>query len=148
MPQYPQTRSTASAPTAAYQAERAGGPATQRELLRHLALSPEAHQQLAEECRRQGIIFLSTPFDEGCVELLDGLGVPAFKIASGELTNTALLARAAQTGKPLILSTGMASLGEVQAAVDTIRAHGCRQYALPAPIRWSWPMARDRGRWW
>jgi N-acetylneuraminate synthase len=116
--------STADAPQAAYQARSTGRAGTQRELLQPLELSPDVHRQLMDECRRLGILFLSTPFDEESIALLDRLGVATFKIASGELTNAGLLARAAQTGKPLILSTGMSSLGEVMAAVDVVRAGG------------------------
>ena len=119
-----------AAPKAAYQASGSGPARTQQDLLRSLELSPDVHRQLMDDCRRLGILFLSTPFDEESVALLDRLGLAAFKVASGELTNLSLLSRVAQTGKPLILSTGMSSLGEVLAAVETVRAHGTRHCAL------------------
>jgi sialic acid synthase SpsE len=75
-------------------------------------------------------MFLSTPFDEASADVLDGLGVPGFKIGSGELTNLPFLAALARRGRPLIVSTGMATMVEVAAAVDAIRATGERQLAL------------------
>jgi sialic acid synthase SpsE len=75
-------------------------------------------------------VFLSTPFDEGCADFLDTLGVAAFKIPSGEITNLPFLAHVARKGKPLIVSTGMATLGEVEAAVRTIETSGNTHFVL------------------
>jgi sialic acid synthase SpsE len=99
---------------------------TQYEMLRRLELSEEAHVALLDYCRAQGITFLSTPFDEGSADFLAALDVPALKIPSGEITNLPLLAHLARKGKPLILSTGMSTLGEVETALDAIRAAGNR----------------------
>lgn len=98
--------------------------ASQREMLRRLELSEEAHRQIWEHCRRKNILFLSAPFDEASSDFLEDLGVSAFKIASGELTNLPFLMHVAGKGKPIILSTGMATLEEVRAAVSAIRSAG------------------------
>lgn len=76
--------------------------------------------KLADKCEEHGITFLSTPFDLDSVDFLDGLSVPAFKIASADITNFPLVRRAAKTGKPILLSTGGSSLGEVERAVRIV----------------------------
>jgi len=76
------------------------------------------HPALFERARARGIAIFSSPFDETAIELLEGLDAPAFKIASFEIVDTPLIRRAARSGKPLIISTGMASLGEIQAAIN------------------------------
>jgi pseudaminic acid synthase len=99
------------------------------------------HAQLFAHGAARGMVVFSTPFDEHAVEQLDRLGAPAFKIASFELVDLELIACAARTGKPLILSTGMASDAEIVEAVDTARRHGAGGIALlhcvsgyPTPI--------------
>ena len=121
---------TAGAPKAAYQTTRTGAAQSQRDMLRSLELPPEAHAALQTHARERGILFLSTPFDEASADLLDRLDVPAFKVPSGELTNLTFLEHMARKGRPLIVSTGMAGLGEVEAAVETIQAHGTGGLAL------------------
>lgn len=86
---------------------------------RRLSLPDTAFVELAAEAKGNGILFLSTAFDLDAVEFLDPL-MPAFKVASGDLTFLPLLERIAQKGKPILLSTGMASLEEIQSALDTI----------------------------
>lgn len=113
---------TADAAQAAYQRERAAA-ATQLEMLRGLELPGDALRACQERAGSRGIVFLSTPFDLASVELLAGLDVPAFKIGSGDLTNLVLLRAAAAYGRPLLVSTGMATLEEVDAAVSDLRAH-------------------------
>ncbi|MGQ9630283.1 MAG: N-acetylneuraminate synthase family protein [bacterium] len=88
-----------------------------------LELSRDDHFALAEEAERCGIIFLSTPFDEDAADLLEELGVPAFKIASGDLTNRPLLEHVARKGKPIILSTGASYLSEVAESIGWISPH-------------------------
>jgi N,N'-diacetyllegionaminate synthase len=99
-------------------------------MLERLELGLEAHQALVARCAERGLIFLSTPFDEESADLLEGLGVPAFKVPSGELTNLPFLRHLARKGRPLVVSTGMATLDEVQAALSAVRAEGARDVVL------------------
>ena len=109
---------------ATYQLRNSPASESQLEMLRRLQLSPEAHRELQAVCRNLGIVFMSSPFDESSADLLSGLPVEVFKIPSGEITNVPLLAHVAQKHKPIILSTGMSTLGEVETAVQTIRDTG------------------------
>ncbi len=93
-------------------------------------LDEAAHRAVAARARERGVAFISTPLSLEGVDLLMRVGVDAIKIASGDLTWDALIERAARTGKPLIISTGMASLDEVSAAVATARLAGASQIAL------------------
>lgn len=95
---------------------------TQYDLLKKLELSNDAHQALVEHCKVRGIEFMSTGFDEQSLQFLIDLGIRRIKIPSGEITNTPLLEKAAAACLPIIVSTGMATLEEVRASVDTIRA--------------------------
>jgi N-acetylneuraminate synthase len=115
---------------AEYQRRNTGVAESQFEMVRRLELGDTAFARLAERCAQKGILFLSSPFDEGSAELLDALGVPAFKIGSGELTNHPFLASLARRGRPLLLSTGMATLREVDLALAVIRRHGNPPVAL------------------
>jgi N-acetylneuraminate synthase len=111
---------TALAPQAAYQRRRA--PArSQHDMLRRLELSEDAHRRLQRRATRRRLAFLSTPFDAASADFLQAIGVPAFKIPSGELTNVPFLRHIARFGRPIIMSTGMATLDEVRDAVATIR---------------------------
>jgi len=121
---------TAEAPKAAYQLETTAAEESQIEMLRKLELSTDAHRELRAYCNERGIAFLSTPFDERAVDFLDDLGVPAFKISSGDLTNSPLLEHAAAKGKPIILSTGMSELAEVIEAVSVLNSAGCENPIL------------------
>jgi len=113
-----------SAPKAAYQRSSTDPGQSQLDMLRALELSSEDHVALAALCREKGLTFLSSPFDFESADFLEQLGVPAFKVASGELTNLPLLRHLAAKGRPLIVSTGMASLGEVEAALRVIERAG------------------------
>lgn len=90
----------------------------------------EWHAQIIERARQQGMLCFSSPFDESAVDFLETLEVPAYKIASFENNHLPLIRRAAATGKPLIISTGMASLGELEQAVTTARGAGCSELIL------------------
>ena len=96
-----------------------------------LAYTPwEWHQPIMERAKQLGLISFSSPFDETAVDFLEDLDVPAYKIASFENNHLPLIAKAASTGKPLIISTGMASLGDLEMAVRTARDAGCKQLIL------------------
>lgn len=118
------------APKAEYQARNTGEAETQWEMIQKLELPATAFQRVAEHCRARSILFLSTPFDSESADELERLGVPAFKIPSGEITNTPLLEHIARKHRPLIVSTGMADLDEVRAAVEVLVAAGNRELAL------------------
>ncbi len=121
---------TREAPKAGYQIETTGAEESQYEMLRKLELTIDDHRALMARCADRGIIFLSTPFDEEAADLLAELGVVAFKTPSGELTNTPYLRHVASFGKPMIVSTGMATIGECEAAVDAIAESGNPPLAL------------------
>jgi N,N'-diacetyllegionaminate synthase len=99
-------------------------------MLARLALRPDDWPALQAHANDKGILFLSTPFDDASADLLDRLDVPGFKVGSGELTNLPFLGRLARKGRPMIVSTGMATMPEVAAAVDAIRATGLEDLAL------------------
>ncbi len=107
------------APKADYQKGRSEGE-DQVEMLRALELSFEDFSAIKRYCDDQGVEFLSTPFDEESAEFLYRIGMGRFKIASGEITNYPLLRRIASFSRPVILSTGMADLEEVRAAIDVL----------------------------
>jgi len=133
---------TNTAKKAEYQKSTTSSNESQYEMIKNLELSDNIFQELSDYADSKGIIFLSTPFDEESVDLLDQIGVPAFKIPSGEITNFPLLKKIAEKKKPLILSTGMATLGEVEDAVNYVKTHGTEEIVLlhcttsyPAPIK-------------
>jgi N-acetylneuraminate synthase/N,N'-diacetyllegionaminate synthase len=116
------------APKAPYQEKTSPDDASQLSMIARLELNAKEHRLIKERCDRAGIQFLSTPFDESSADLLDELGVRLFKLPSGEITNKALLEHVARKGKPVILSTGMSELAEVERAVGWLKA------VSPAPI--------------
>lgn len=94
------------------------------DLIKSVELPHEWHKELFDYTVKKGLHFLSSPFDYEAVDLLDKLGVPAFKIASFEITDLELLKYTAKKKKPIILSTGMADFEEINDAIDTIRSQG------------------------
>jgi pseudaminic acid synthase len=94
------------------------------ELIKRVEIPWEWHADLARHAREVGIAFFSTPFEDAAIDILEEVGVPAYKIASYEVTHLPLIERVARTGKPLLISTGMASLGDIERALDTASAAG------------------------
>jgi N,N'-diacetyllegionaminate synthase len=118
------------APKAQYQLANTDPVESQIEMLRKLELSAEAHRELIVLCQESGIDFLSTPYNEEDVELLDELGVDAFKLASIHAAEPHFLRFVAAKKRPILLATGMATLAEVDVAVRAIRAVSDAQLAL------------------
>jgi N-acetylneuraminate synthase/N,N'-diacetyllegionaminate synthase len=121
---------TSGAAKAAYQQRTTGHKESQLDMLKRLELSREAHGELIALCAREGIDFLSTPYSEDDARLLADLGVAAFKVPSALIVEPEFLRSLANLGKPLILSTGMASLSEVREAVAVVRDTGNRDLIL------------------
>jgi len=118
------------APKADYQIAATGNAESQYEMLRKLELSEEDHRRLAGHCKDRKIEFLSTPFDEDSADLLERIGVERFKIGSGEITNLLLLRHIAAKRKPVILSTGMSTLDDVEAALSALKRAGATDLRL------------------
>lgn len=119
-----------TAPKAAYQLTTTDPAESQQALLKRLELGCKDFEIVQARCIARGILFLSTPFDVPSVDLLDAMGVPAFKVPSGEVTNVPFLRHVARKGKPVLMSTGMCDLAEVEAAVVVLRQAGCAELAL------------------
>lgn len=113
-----------TAPKAEYQKKTTDAAESQLDMIKKLELDEKAHEDLMAYCRKKGIVFLSTPFDLESVDLLEKLGLDTFKIPSGEITNLPYLRKIGCLNKQVILSTGMADLGEVEDAVDVLAAAG------------------------
>ncbi|TNH34022.1 N-acetylneuraminate synthase [Campylobacter helveticus] len=126
---------------AKYQLENTAKDESQLEMIKKLELSREAHFELMKHCKKHNIAFLSTPFDLESAEFLRGLDLPYFKIPSGEITNFPYLKAVAKCKKKVLLSTGMANLAEIEAALEILRKNGTRDITLlhctteyPAPF--------------
>lgn len=115
---------SAYAPKAEYQKETTGSAESQLEMCRAIHLPLSAYAELAELCRREGIGFMSTPFDLVSIDCLAPLGMEYWKIPSGEITNLPYLRKIGARGEKVIMSTGMATLAEVAQAVDILEAAG------------------------
>lgn len=115
---------TRQAAKADYQRQFTREDESQYDMIRRLELTPEMHVALIEYCRHRRIRFLSTGFDIKSLDLLAGLGIPLFKIPSGEVTNLPYLQHIGRMGKPLILSTGMADMAEIGAALNVLEQAG------------------------
>jgi N,N'-diacetyllegionaminate synthase len=116
-----------SANKAEYQNQTTDDLESQHEMIRKLELSLEMHKDLLLFCKQCNIEFFSTGFDIQSIDLLINLGLKQFKIPSGEITNLPYLRYIGKCGKPLILSTGMANLGEIEAALDTLETSGTQR---------------------
>lgn len=115
---------------AEYQKKNIGRTMSQKEMLKGLLLSFDDFKELSTYCKSIEIGFLSTPFDIESIELLDDLGIPFWKIPSGEITNYPYLLKIASTKKPVILSTGMCSIEEVKQSFDLLKANGTKDITL------------------
>lgn len=124
---HPSAIAVDDAPLADYQRR---GEDSQIAMLERLRLPDEAFGRIAEHCRERNVTFLSTPFDEASADLLFQLGVPAYKVGSGELTNLPFLRALARRGLPLLVSTGMSDMTEVTSAVEAVRDAGAPPLAL------------------
>ncbi len=113
-----------NAPKATYQKATTDPEESQLEMLRRLELPYEVFEEIKALCDQKSITFISTSSDEESADFLDSLGVPAFKVPSGEVTNHLFLEYVARKGKPIIMSTGMSYLSEVDEAVRVIRKVG------------------------
>jgi len=113
-----------NAPKAGYQKEATGSDESQLEMVKKLELDETAHTRLYQYCQHKGIQFLSTPFELESIDLLYRLGLEIFKIPSGEITNLPYLRKLGALKKRLIMSTGMADLGEIEDALDVLTESG------------------------
>ena len=100
------------------------------DVIKRIELPREWQAEIADYCKQVGITFLSTPYDERAVDGLDALNVPAFKVSSYDLTNLPFLNYIAKKGKPILLSTGTANLGEIEDALNVIRSIGNQRIIL------------------
>jgi N-acetylneuraminate synthase len=121
---------TRGAAKAEYQRRATGSGQSQYEMLARLELSPADHEMLYAYCGEAGIEFMSTPFDPESARFLKRLGVRRLKISSGDVTNLPMLEVVGALGLPVVLSTGMADMAEVEAAVTVLRAAGVADLAL------------------
>jgi len=112
---------------AAYQKETTDSNESQFDMIKKLELDIYTHQELITYCIKKGIMFLSTPFDHDSIDLLNELGVEIFKIPSGEITNLPYLRKIGALNKQVILSTGMADLGEIEDALNILVKAGTKR---------------------
>jgi N,N'-diacetyllegionaminate synthase len=115
---------TKNAGKAAYQKAHSDAEESQYQMLKKVELDIEAHRELIQHCLKKNIFFLSSPFDLESVNILDHLGLEILKLPSGEITNLPLLRKVGQLHKKVILSTGMADLGEIEDALDILERQG------------------------
>lgn len=120
---------TARAPKAEYQQEQTGE-GSQIDMIRSLELPWSDFVRIEDECRRLGIVFLSTAFDIESLMNLDALGISLHKVSSGEITNLPFLRAVGGCGKPVVLSTGMATLGDIEAAIDVLEQAGAHRQTI------------------
>ena len=135
------------APKADYQGKTTVETESQLEMVKKLQLDEEAHQVLIQHCRSRHIEFLSTPFDFDSIDLLARtLNLPRLKIPSGEITNGPYLLHIAKTGKPVILSTGMSTLGEVEVALGVLAFGYLSQNARPSLQKFQDAYCSEKGQ--
>jgi len=115
---------TEGAPKAKYQLGTTDSTESQIDMLRKIELKPEYHQELKEYAEHLGLVFLSTPYNFEDIDLLESIEVLAYKVASGQIVEHPFLRKISKTGKPIFLSTGMATLAEIEEALRTIHDQG------------------------
>jgi len=119
-----------AAQKAEYQKHTTGADESQLEMVKKLELSFDDFKFLKKYCEQKEILFLSTPFDFDSIDFLESLKIPIFKVPSGEITNLPYLMKIANTGKPVIISTGMSDLDEVGSALEVLRENGAGTMTL------------------
>ena len=115
---------------AEYQKKTTGSEESQLEMLKKLALTQEDFRELKEYCEQVGIGFISTPFDMDSIDFLEGLDMDFWKIPSGEITNLPYLIKIAQTGRPIVMSTGMCLMEEIEDAITWLKKSGVGEITL------------------
>ncbi len=115
---------------AEYQKNNTGAEGSQLDMCLDLTLPYPAFSELADECKRVGITFLSTPFTVDSVEYLNNIEMPFWKIPSGEITHLPYLIAIAKTHKPVVMSTGMCTMEEIEEAVNVLRENGTEELSL------------------
>lgn len=121
---------TRTANKAEYQKNLTAADEPQFEMIKKLELDRSAHEELIQHCRQRGIQFLSTAFDDDSIELLHELNIPLYKIPSGEIINLPYLRHIGRMGIPIMMSTGMATLEEVQVALNILIESGAEKEAI------------------
>lgn len=122
---------TRNAEKASYQkANTNNNEENQFDMIKKLELDYDKHQELMNYAQEKGVTFLSSGFDLESLDLLTELGIEIFKVPSGEITNLPYLRKIAQTGKPIILSTGMATMGEIEASLEILRDSGATEITV------------------
>lgn len=116
-----------NAQKAEYQKQTTDKTESQFDMIKKLELDLDAHKELISYCKTKNIMFLSTPFDHDSIELLNDLGLEIFKIPSGEITNLPYLRHIGKLSKKVILSTGMADIGEIEDALDILISSGTQK---------------------
>jgi N-acetylneuraminate synthase len=136
-----------AAPKAEYQAANTGRSGAQLDMLRALELDEAAHRRLVARCKERDIEFLSTAFDAQSLDLVLSLGVKRLKMPSGEITNGPLLLKAARSGLPILLSTGMADLREIETALQVLAfGYSAPREASPSPLAFRAAYLGDEGK--
>jgi N-acetylneuraminate synthase len=121
------------APKADYQVQATGNQESQLEMVKNLELNTDEHFELMAFCQKKDLQFLSTPFDMDSVDLLiRDMDIPCIKIPSGEITNAPMILKIAQSGKPIILSTGMSTIGDIEKALGVIAFGYTNQNLVPS----------------
>lgn len=115
---------------AAYQMETTDSSESHFDMLKKLELTPEMHRELIQYCAEKNIMFLSTPFDIDSLRYLTECGIEIIKIPSGEITSYPYLREVGRTGKPVILSSGMSRLEEIQDAINVLREYGSSEITV------------------